>query len=294
MAYNKFVKLISTYSSNIIMHSDLSWHGIDMTKHEPQIIEQYLMGNNVGVDYLNKNLVPILLGTGYEVKFASVFIHGKPIVTRTTSSVSICNGNTPSCELGDLLIVFCFLDATKKPIYCSAMLSQAKKTAVLTSASQQCLYDSDKDFEMPARIYTHSIIPNPARELPGYANGRTKALTYTILEPRVATYHVPWTSSINHTWGLTIQRILNGDLGLEFKGPVVNPDWNCIIHDLVSIGTGNIPSSKLRGNALADVTDIFNDFNEYEKYTEIIENGPGVPMMFMIIRDKEYTLENKN
>ena len=223
-SYDKFVKTISQFSGAVYIHAKNSWNGIDLTKDEPDIIKNYLLSKNVGIDYLNKNLSPILSQSSYEVKFASVFVHKKPTVVRTAASIALCTGTRPSCELGDLLIVFCFLDANKKPIHCTALLSQAKKDSLLDNRSQQCLYESDVDFDMPATIYNFSEIKTPNRILPSYGHGRTNGLIYSIINPAPHSHYVPWNTDIVYDWGLTLERILIGDLGLKFGGPVVSPD----------------------------------------------------------------------
>lgn len=62
--------------------------------------------------------------------------------------------------------------------------------------------------------------------------------------------------------------------------------------DLLNIGQGIIPSRIQRGNALADIVNLFNDFNEYDKYSIEIEDEQGLPTLFIIVRDKEYEKKN--
>ena len=66
------------------------------------------------------------------------------------------------------------------------------------------------------------------------------------------------------------------------------PDWNCIMHDLINVGGGIVPGRINRGNYLRDVVNIFNDFGEYENYGVEIEDATGLPMMFIIVKDKEH------
>lgn len=291
--FDKFVKGVSAFSMDIFNHSIASWNGIDFNQPEPLIIKKYLLEKGVGVDYLNRNLAPILSHASYEVKFASVFIHQKPRITRHTSSISACTGDTPSCELGDLLVVFCLLDKNKTPLFRSAVISQAKKERKLTSQSQKCLYDSDITFLMPARIYNNSIINTPERNLPDYSQGRTKALHYLILDKFPNLRQVPWNSDLEYSWAHFFNRILVGDLGLPFENATnTNPDWNCIIHDLLNIGQGIIPSRIQRGNAMADIINLFNHFSEYDKYSIEIDDEQGLPTVFVIVRDTEYEKKN--
>ncbi|QOJ27385.1 MAG: hypothetical protein HRU80_00315 [Ignavibacteriales bacterium] len=292
--YDKFVKSVSTFSQDIINHSRTSWNGIDFNQTEPHIIKSFLLDGNVGIDYLNRNLAPILSHASYEVKFASVFIHQKPRITRHISSINLCTGDTPSCELGDLLVVFCLLDKNKTPVFRSAVILQAKKDEKLTSKSQQCLYDSDITFLMPVTVYNNSIINTPERNLPDYSQGRTKALHYLILNKFPYLRLIPWNSNLAYSWGFFLNRILVGDLGLPFENPLTppNPDWDCILYDLLNLGRGVIPSRIQRGNALADIVNLFNDFNEYDKYSIEIEDEQGMPTFFIIVRDTEYEKKN--
>lgn len=282
------MKSVTAYSHDITKHSISSWNGIDFNLTEPQIIKSYLLDKGVGVDYLNRNLAPILRSATYEVKFASVFIHQKPRIVRIATEIAKCEGDTLACELGDLLVVFCLLDKNKVPLYRSAAISQAKKTRVLTSQSQQCLYDSDMKFNMPERVYRNSVIQTPERNLPSYAEGRTKALHYLILDKYPIQRRVPWDTNIEDNWTYFIHRMLIGDLGLPFEdvNPAI-PDWNCIMHDLLNIGQGIIPGSIDRGNTVADIAGQFNDFNEYEKYSLEVEDAQGLPMLFIIVRDTQ-------
>lgn len=292
--YDKFVNSISAFSTEITLHSIQSWNGIDLQKTEPQIIKSYLLDKGVGVDYLNRNLSPILSHSSYHVKFASVFIHQKPRITRDATSINLCTGDTPACELGDLMVVFCLLDKNKAPIFKSSVISQAKKDRILTSQSQQCLYDSDISFSMPARVYSNSIINSPQRILPDYAQGRSKALHYLILDTHPTLRQVPWNSNLEYSWAHFLNRIIIGDLGLPFDSATsATPDWNCIIHDLLNIGNGVIPSGISRGNALSELVNVFNSFEEYDKYSIEIEDQQGVSILFIIVRDTEFVQENR-
>lgn len=287
--FDKFVKSVAAFSKDITSHSLASWKNIDFNQTEPHIIKKFLLEKGVGIDYLNRNLAPVLSHGSYEVKFASVFIHQKPRITRHITSIKNCNGDTTSCELGDLLVIFCLLDKNKIPLYKSAIISQAKKERILTSQSQQCLYDSDITFLMPARIYSTSIINTPERDLPHYSQERTKALSYLILDKYPTLRQVPWNSNLEYSWGYFLNRILAGDLGLSFEtANASNPGWNCILHDLLNIGKGIIPSRIGRGNALTDIVNIFNNFTEYDKYSIEIEDEQGMPIFFIIVRNTEF------
>lgn len=286
--FDAFVISVAKFSKEIGTHSINSWRGIDLSADEPTIVKRYLLDPSVGVDYLNKNLAPILSHASYQVKFASVFVHKKPRVTRTAASKKICNGSTEGCELGDLLIVFCLLDKNKKPLYTSAVISQVKKTKSMPSGSQQCLYDRDLTFLMPKRVYEASIIATDERHLPDYSAGRSKALNYLILEENPFILAVPWSAGLAHNFAFFFNRIILGDLGLPFGSNVTKPDWNCIIHDLLNIGNGIIPSRIRRGSGMMDLVNLFNDFDDYRDFSVEIQDQVGLPILFIIVQDTEY------
>ncbi len=95
-----FQKICTEKAADIIRLSDASWDNIDFSQNEPEIIRQYLINRNVGIDFLNQNLAPTLSLRGFRVKFASVFIHQKPRITRLSGD---------QCEIGDMLVIFSFL-----------------------------------------------------------------------------------------------------------------------------------------------------------------------------------------
>ncbi|MGO4708930.1 hypothetical protein AB4Y90_07360 [Chryseobacterium sp. 2TAF14] len=292
--YNIFVNNIARFATEIVFHSRASWYNIDLNLTEPEIIKKFLLDKGVGVDYLNQNLSPILSNSSYEVKFASVFVHQKPRITRHTKAINLCSGSTPKCEIGDLLVVFCLLDKNKIPLFRSAVISQAKKESIIDSQSQKCLYDSDINFLMPKRVYEKSINPTPERFFPDYAQGRSKALHYLILDQHPTLKQVPWDSNLQYSWDHFINRILLGDLGLPFENATISDaGWNCIIHDLLNVGQGIIPSSISRGSEFFNIINSFNHFNEYEHYSIEIDDGAvGLPTLYIIVRDKEFEKKN--
>lgn len=290
-ALDKFVHHISSFSPQIHTHATQSWNGISMTQNEPEIVKEYLLKPGVGVDYLNNNLAPVLSGTTYEVKFASVFIHQKPTVTRTAASQTAHPSVNKRCELGDMLVVFCLIDVRKNPLYASAVILQAKKKDHMPAGAQQYLYDHDFDFNMPANLYNRSVFRSPLRLLPDYPNDRTKALHYLILDTSPFTRTIPWTTSIKHGWDDFLLRVLIGSLGRRFGpiGPPTAPNWGCIIHDLINVGSSLLPNGARRGTSLRGIINLFNDFTDYHEYAKVVdgEENQGLPTLYIIVRDKE-------
>mgnify|MGYP003605960240 CR=1 FL=1 len=285
----EYIQMISTHSSLIIKEAVNSWNGIDFSKHEPEIIKDYLLTPGIGVDYLNQKIASVISASSpYEIKFASVYCHQKPRITRTVNSVSRCAGSTLSCELGDLMTIFLLLDRDKNVIASTAKIMQAKKIDVLDSESQKCLYESDLEFEMPANLIEHSTCSNPIRTLPDYHEDRDKALSYLILNSgSPQNKEIPSSSNLSYHWSYHMQLTMEFKTGLTFLKPLdaTENGWNCIINDLINIGTGKIPSTRNRGLGLDYVIDAFNDYTYYPEYKQNFPDG--IPKLIIICKDKE-------
>lgn len=287
-AFSKFVNTISSYEALIKYHALFSWSGINLGATEPDIIKDYLLTSGVGVDYLNRNIgAHIHSNTQYTVKFASVYCHQKPRVKRTANSIANCTGDTGQCELGDLMLVLVFIDKNKNIVHTAAHLVQAKKDPFLTSVSQQCLYDKDLEFEMPANVVRESITNHSLRKLPDYTEQRIQALSYLILKKKITVHQIPWSSNMGYGYEHFIYRMLIGDIGKTFKTPLAGEDeWNCIVDDMINIGTGKVPSSTARGYGLPFILDKFNFFFVFEEYKMEIPNE-GIPTIYIIVQDNE-------
>ena len=288
--------MISAYSELIRIESINSWIGINFTKDEPEVIKQYLLNPSMGIDYLNQHIAKkITSETNFELKFTSVFCHGKPIITRTADSKVACKGSTPGCELGDLMTVFVLLDKDKNTVFSTANIMQAKKADVLDSESQRCLYESDLTFEMPYTITRFSSCSTPLRKLPDYDHLRDRALSFLILNNgHPLAKHIPSTSNLNYGWDYFIQLFLELKMGLKFNTPKNKLDngWNCIVNDLLNVGSGKAPSRTVRGIGLEHLKDLFNYYYYYPEY-KALNNRPGLPIMLIICKDKERSIENQ-
>jgi hypothetical protein len=290
--YDEFIKTLANFSKEIKAESLNSWKGIKRSQTEPDIIKQYLLDKNVGVHYLNEHLAKVISEkTGrYQIKFASVFTHQKPRVERTATSKLSCTGSTNEVELGDLLLIFCFVDKDKTVMLSRAHLIQAKKTSVLTSESQKCLYDSDLDFLMPQNIVDKSINPNRLRTLPSYKDDRIGFLSYLIINssPKPPSLRqIPWSSDMEYGYESFLLRFILGEIGAQFTVPALTANnWDCIIDDLINVGTGKVPSETTRGTGLKFILDIFNYYYYYDEYKLETEN-PGLPTLYVIVQDKE-------
>lgn len=289
-----YVKMISNYSKLIQIEGRNSWRNIDFTNNEPEIIEDYLLTANKGVDYLNRNVAQIITSeTKYEVKFASVFCHQKPRITRTVNSINKCKGGTKGCELGDLMTIFVLLDRNKNIVHSTAKIMQAKKKDVLDSESQKCLYESDLDFIVPKNMIKYSSCSDSLRLLPTYNDDRDKALSYLILNSgNVINKEIPNSSNLSYDWSYHLQLMMEFKTGKKFSIPTeaLQNDWDCIIHDLINIGTGVNPSSKNRGNGFSELIDSFNYFFFYPEY-KLEFDFQGISTMLIICKDTERAYE---
>lgn len=286
--------MISNYSDLIRTEASKSWLGINFAKDEPEIVKQYLLNPAIGVDYLNQNIAKkITEETNFELKFASIFCHGKPIITRTADSIGSCTGSSPGCELGDLMTVYILLDKDKKTVFSTANIMQAKKTDVLNSESQRCLYESDITFEMPNAVARFSSSLSSLRMLPDYDHLRDRALSYLILNNgHPVAKDIPSASNLNYGWDCFIQLFLELKMGLKFTTPRNKLDngWNCIVNDLLNVGSGKAPSRTVRGIGLEHLKNLFNYYYYYPEY-KAEHDRPGVPILLIICKDNERSIE---
>ena len=288
-AYDNFVKSFTKHIPLLHKIIESSWNNIDLTQKENIIIQEYLLRKNVGIDFINTNFCSNIKMKNYEVKFSSIFVHQKPRIIRHSSSINVCEGDTPECELGDLSIVLCFLDSNKKPLITKSVIMQAKKEMRLDSVSQKCLYDSDEKFLMPQIVVKKSFISGNERTFPSYKQGRTKALKYFIIKNGINStcINVPW-GNITQPFGNLISGVIIGDEGLDFNITSSASDWNGIMNDLIQIGSGKVKSSTLRGAFLDEILNFFNFFFYYETFSIDNADGIGIPIILIIVRDIEY------
>lgn len=286
--YKNFINTAFGLSPVIIQHGNSSWNGINFSLSEPLIVRDYLHSPTSGLSYLNQHVSPLLMQSGYEMKFGGIFIHQKPKITRTHAT------HNRQCELGDLVVIFTFMDAAKNPLINRAFLIQAKKYLPMTNICQLELYDHDTEFDMPASIYNQSKCSRmPLRRLPSSTNQRWRALKYMFCPGMpVQILYVPSVSAIRSDFSIPILGIITGFDGLEFsRQPYPGNGWSAIIWDLIDVVAPSIirGTSITRGTNLQHLVSLFNDFNNHEKYFREVEDddASGMSMMFIIVRDKE-------
>ena len=221
------------------------------------------------------------------MKFAGVFIHQKPRITRINSNCFV--KNDIRCELGDLLTVLLFVDKNKNLIFQYAFISQAKKENKMDNKCQYCLYEKDKIFEFPKNMRDEVLTLE--RILPSFYR-RHRGLNYLILDKYPYVKYIPFEANIKVNWGFIIYQLLLGLNGLYFTGYLPKIEyigWSRIIWDLIYF-TGKAKYKNVsRGNVINLFLNEFNDFNNYDKNFISIEgeeNG-GIPILFIIVQDKE-------
>ena len=126
---------------------DEAWGQIDLRQSEPRIIYDFLRSTKSGTGHLNRTLGKLLSVGGRTVKFASIFLHQKPLVRRLSDNKPIGG----DCELGDLLLLFLYISADKKLRQCRSTIFQAKKNVssgqhVISHEDQRRLYDDCRAF----------------------------------------------------------------------------------------------------------------------------------------------------
>ena len=286
-SYRRFVNRVVTLRSSIILHFEHSWHGINYSQNEPDIIRDYLHSPQHGISYLNSNLGSLFTPFGYELKFGGIFIHQRPQITRVYARTH------RQCELGDLLVIFSFLNEAKDPRLNRAFLVQAKKQMPFNNICQMELYDKDLEFDWPATIYSGSrCTTSPRRILPKTNYCRKNALKYLLCQPHQTEVYLPPAAHLySRSWGDTLFGLLCSADGLRFSKipPVGKNKWGAIVWDLIDavsiapIGTTGIS----RGRSLGHLLSFFNDYSKQEKYFYEIDGSEGIPIMLIIARSTE-------
>lgn len=286
--YKSFERLCVLNSRVILNAASSSWTGVEISNTEPEIIREYLSSRDKGIGYLNNQLSPLFLLSGYEMKFGSVFVHQKPRITR----INPHDTTVSSCELGDLLVVFSFLDRGKNPILNRALLLQAKKDFVIDNECQRLLYDEDRSFMFPAYIRSQSLCCNSSSErfLPGTYVRRWHALKYLIINGGIDSemLFVPSYDSKKGSWAMSILGLMAGYDGLQFtRTPKEGQGWSAIVWDLISIVGNAFVGGEKRGSHLSCFADTFNDFLDNKKYYIEDEESKGLSVLFLFVKDKE-------
>lgn len=278
-----------------------SWQGIDRS-NEVQAIKDYLLKPGVGVSYLNQNVATKLCKWPFTLKFASVFCHQKPRVTRTVLNKNICPSDNNQCELGDLFVLFILLRNGIDLEYAAGSIFQAKLYNKIDNNTQQALYDLDIDYDVPSYLKNRPNSPGPNRKMPGYGEGRANAFRYLILNPdddveKIFARRTPWPIGYSFRWSTFLDGLLSGADGLPiFPGAASPTNWDIIAEDLLHM-SANIPSKKPpRGNDIATqvATQFFNNFSHLRNTrVEGDLEQIGMPTLMIIANSPEEYFEIK-
>lgn len=294
---DNYLKFLEHYTNvnaknNFRRQYENSWASINRGS-EVSAIKSYLLDGGVGIDYLNKTVAPTISNSLYDFKFAGLFCHQKPRVKRTTASIANCSGDTPSCEIGDLYVVFVLLDTAGSCIYASSALFQAKLEPKLDSRSQRCLYDCDTAFEVPSYLEKRLTPPNKTREMPLVSEGRCRGLRFLILNPEdpvtdVRARFSPWNNTYQLRWSTFLDGLVSGTDGIAISNGSSVTRWDVISDDLLHVGLVSARAGKPRGTNLPTrvATSLFNDFSYSERTTHVYDGEGGVPTMFLIAHQR--------
>ena len=173
-----FKTLVGTQVAPIRAAANESWSNLDLNQREERIVYDYLSGrNNAGLHHLNAQIPQLFASSSFDLKFAALFCHGHPRVVSLQGKAS--GPQTPvgsACELGDLHLVFAFLDQAKNLLDQRSILFQVKKdaltggTSLIQHADQSRLYETADGFQYHTML--HGI-----RQWPTYRE-RARALHY--------------------------------------------------------------------------------------------------------------------
>ncbi len=282
---SNFKSLVANNVNAIRLAANHSWCHINLNQREPSIIHDYFIGKNgSGIPILNQFIAPLFLPDGYEVKFAGVFCHGHPQVTPMQGQV---HANTRSrmvsdCELGDLHLVFAFLDQQKNLRNQRAILFQAKKKPKkgtldrIDNDNQACLYERADSFD-----YT-TLLAGQSRNMP-IGRAREKALHYLFCGKHPVTTSSA-TAPARMDFGELLLRFMLDSEGLFFEPSTANGyrRWSHINRDLL----GEVSKATAQGARRGDISSLLSHFNDFTDPTEFfLSKDGGVSTLLVIVKD---------
>jgi len=288
-----FQHQVNTYATDVRKAGQSAWDNIDLSRKEPEVVYEFLSGKGVGTDYLNNHLSEKLSLGGRVVKFASVFLHQKPMVRgwRRTyeGSTPTQNPLTKRCELGDLQIIFLYLAQDKTVCQCRSIIFQAKKRPatggyVIEDEFQRPLYDECSGFNY------ETVLPNRQRWFPTGA-ARERALQYLFVgEQPVQARTIPadFGQGAFISFGELYLRFLNDSTGHDVYRKRKNDDsWNQVTWDMIEyVAEQSTRSGQMRNSGLQGLLAHFNSFEHRENYfldvgSEAPEHGTGVQLVIV-------------
>jgi hypothetical protein len=282
-----FKKVVAHNVATISQAALDSWLHINLKQREPDIIHDYFRGSTGGgIPVLNQNIAPPFLAEGFEVKFAGVFCHGQPVVNPMKGEVHMHGRHklANACELGDMHLVFVFLDQHKNIRDQRAILFQAKKRpkagtlARIDNRNQACLYETADGFDYVTMLSGQRDWPKK--------RAREKALHYLFCG-----FHPVSTSSATAPAYVGFEQLLLLFLldaeGLYFDLSSMKHyrHWSHINRDLLA----RVSKAAYRGvgrGSFPDLISLFNDFTDPSEYFLKGDEG-GISTLLVIVKDRE-------
>ena len=292
---------VNSVAGEVRTKAQAAWDGLDFQQGEPDIIYDFLTGTTNGTGYLNREIAPLLSLGRRTVKFASVFVHQKPLVLGSKRSSRQARPGASPCELGDLQLLFLYVDSTKAIYQCRSVIFQAKKapeagTFIIKNKDQYLLYDESHSFEYK------TVLPGTLRVLPTGWNDRERALQYLFMgQQPVQARLIPANEGAGAfmDFGEFFLRLLNDSTGLQVaRIPSRTPDWTRIVWDLIEkVAECTVAQRKTRNAGLHGLLQHFNSFQNREDFflegpppgegTQDINTPGALPLLMAIVSDEE-------
>ncbi|MES2467483.1 MAG: hypothetical protein V4675_09300 [Verrucomicrobiota bacterium] len=282
-----FQALVAANHGNITDAFTKAWESVGSVGEVPRLRE-FLSGANKGVHLLNHELPKHFVSRGFELKFAAILVHAKPIVIplENLKTGAIKTGLPANPELGDLNVVFLFLDRAKNVKMARSILYQAKTvrkslSQAIQDPHQIYLYDKAQGYKYRDGPYAGEV-----RQLP-IAGQRRKGLHYLFVsENPVACSASPADRPAYSNWSESMFRLLMDAEGIGIAaGQARGSGWSKINEDLVHIFKHD---AKLRASNLSELASWFNSFKDPNHwFEEASKEAKGINTMFVIIRDQK-------
>jgi hypothetical protein len=303
-----FQEHVNTIASDLRNLAQAAWNEIDFSKSEPEIVYEFLAGITNGTGYLNREVAPRLSVKGRIVKFASIFLHQKPLVLGYQNNTSISQNSGAACELGDLQVLFVYADAGKAICQCRSTIFQTKKARasgnyIISNACQRRLYHQAHGFEY------RTVLPGTRRTLPNVWADRERALQYLFVGAQpVCARLIPANAGAGafFDFGESIVRLLNDSSGLAVAA-LPSPrqqDWTRIVWDMIEqVAQATADRRKTRDSGLYGLLQHVNSFEDRKDFflegpphhgssMDITASG-GIPMLVVIVSDKQLATERQ-
>ena len=299
VSVTEIIEALSSEKKLITTEANIAWGKCNFALSEPEIVKDFIMSSNIGIDYLNKTIANHFnkKNKRFNISFGGVFAHQRPYVKRLDPFKTGRPGTNPKeiCELADLVLINVYLDANRNIIHSNASLFQAKKDEKkISNKTQELLYDYDHKFEYDAlSFYEKTACGHGLRELPHWDRNRSTALQYLLLNSsnplKTMVRQSPWPVDHKHEFGFYLYRMLTCSAGKPFSYALrSNGKWSSIIFDLLNMAAG-IMRGKPRASGELDI--IIDQVISADNNKEINEIDIGIPLIISIVQDKEYQLE---